>query len=75
MFVANEVVGDWKLERLAALARTRADGMAADAPEPVVALSRAAVAAGVTVEVLIDVDIGLAAAAWRHRGMPSRWRA
>ena len=33
--------------------------MAADAVEPVAALSRAARAAGVTIDVLIDVDIGL----------------
>jgi len=59
ILVANEVVGDWKIERLVALAQAARITVAADAPEPVAALSRAAVAAGVTVEVLIDVDTGL----------------
>jgi D-serine deaminase-like pyridoxal phosphate-dependent protein len=59
VLVANEVVGEWKLERLAALARTSRVTVAADAVEPVAALSRAAVAAGATINVLIDVDTGL----------------
>jgi D-serine deaminase-like pyridoxal phosphate-dependent protein len=59
ILVANEVVGAWKLERLAALARTARVAVAADAAGPVAALSEAAVAAGVTIDVLIDVDTGL----------------
>ena len=59
VLVANEVVDGAKLARLAALARRSRIAVAVDAPEPLEALSQAATAAGVQVDVLIDVDIGL----------------
>ena len=66
VLVANEVVDPGKIARLAALARRARTAVAVDDPEPVAALSREAVAAGVTIDVLIDVDILL------HRcGVPS----
>jgi D-serine deaminase-like pyridoxal phosphate-dependent protein len=59
VLVANEVVEPAKIARLVALARVARVGVAADDPEPVAALSRAAAAGGVTVRVLLDLDIGL----------------
>ena len=57
VLVANEVVDPRKIARLVALARRARMGVAVDDPEPVAALSREAVRAGVTIDVLIDVDI------------------
>jgi D-serine deaminase-like pyridoxal phosphate-dependent protein len=57
VLIANEVVGAAKLARVVELARQATIAIAADDPEPVMALSRAAAHAGVTVGVLIDVDI------------------
>jgi D-serine deaminase-like pyridoxal phosphate-dependent protein len=57
VFVANEVVDPRKIDRLAALARRARIAVAVDDPQPVEALSAAAVRAGVTVDVLIDVDV------------------
>ncbi len=57
VFIANEVVDRGKLERIADLARRAAVRVAADAPEPVEALSREAERCGVRIGVLIDVDI------------------
>lgn len=57
IFVANEIVDPAKLARLVALAHDARVAVAADDPEPVASLSRAAVTAGVNVDVLIDVDI------------------
>lgn len=57
VLIANEIVDDAKLARVAALAHRAAIAVAADDPAPVEALSRAASKAGVTVGVLIDVDI------------------
>lgn len=57
LLIANEVVGDAKLARVAALARHAAVTVAIDAVGPAEDLSRSAVAAGATVGVLIDVDI------------------
>jgi D-serine deaminase-like pyridoxal phosphate-dependent protein len=57
VLIANEVVDAAKLARVAELARRATISIAADDPEPVQALSRAAALAGVTVGVLIDVDI------------------
>ena len=59
VLVANEVVDPAKIERLVALAREARVAVAADAAEPVERLARAAAAAGVPIEVLVDVDIGL----------------
>jgi D-serine deaminase-like pyridoxal phosphate-dependent protein len=55
--IANEVVDAAKLERIVELARHATVAIAADDPAPVEALSRMAARAGVTVGVLIDVDI------------------
>ncbi|HEX6655889.1 MAG TPA: alanine racemase [Candidatus Limnocylindria bacterium] len=59
VLVANEVVDPRKLVRLAGLAREARVGVAVDAQEPVASLSEAASAAGVSVDVLIDVDVVL----------------
>ncbi len=57
VLIANEVVDPAKIARLAALAHRADVTVAVDDPEPIGALSRAAIGAGVTVGVLIDVDI------------------
>jgi D-serine deaminase-like pyridoxal phosphate-dependent protein len=57
VLVANEVVDPAKLARIAELARRAKVRIAADDPVPVEAMSEAARRAGVTVGVLIDVDI------------------
>ena len=57
LLVANEVVDPAKIARLVALAHRATITVAVDDSEPVAALSREAMAAGVTVGVLIDVDI------------------
>jgi D-serine deaminase-like pyridoxal phosphate-dependent protein len=57
VLIANEVVGAAKLARIVELAHRATVAIAADDPEPVEALSRAAAPAGVTVGVLIDVDV------------------
>ena len=57
VLVANEVVDPAKIRRLVALAGRALVAVAADAPEPVAALSREAAAVGGMVDVLIDVDI------------------
>jgi len=59
VLIANEVVDEPKVERLAALAQRATVTVAADDPEPVATLSRAAVRHGATVGVLVDVDIML----------------
>jgi D-serine deaminase-like pyridoxal phosphate-dependent protein len=57
VLVANEVVDRAKIARLAALARRATVAVAVDDAGPVAALGDSAVAAGVTLDVLIDVDI------------------
>lgn len=57
VLVANEVVDRDKIARLVDLAHRATVTVAVDDPEPVAALSREAATAGVTVGVLIDVDI------------------
>jgi len=57
VLVANEVVDANKIGRLVGLARRARIGVAVDDPDPTVALSRAAVGAGVEIDVLIDVDV------------------
>jgi D-serine deaminase-like pyridoxal phosphate-dependent protein len=57
ILVANEIVDPAKIARLVALARSARIMVAVDDAAPAGALSRAAVAAGVTVDVLIDLDI------------------
>lgn len=66
LLLANEIVDAGKLERLVAVAKDASITLAVDDGEPVAALSHLATRAGVTVGVLIDVDIYL------HRcGVPS----
>ena len=57
VLIANEVVDEAKLARVAELAHIAKVAIAADDPAPIQALSRAAVRAGVTVGVLVDVDV------------------
>ncbi len=57
VLVANEVVDEARVERVAALALRAKVAVAADDPEPVARLSRAAVRCGSTVGVLVDVDV------------------
>jgi D-serine deaminase-like pyridoxal phosphate-dependent protein len=57
VLIANEVVDPAKLARVAALARAARVMVAADDPLPVAELSKAAVQAGTTVGVLVDVDV------------------
>jgi D-serine deaminase-like pyridoxal phosphate-dependent protein len=59
VLVANEVIDPDKLDRLAALARTATLAVAVDSTEGAALLSDAARRAGVTVDVLVDVDVGL----------------
>ncbi|MFL5799660.1 MAG: alanine racemase [Actinomycetota bacterium] len=59
VLVANEVVSPAKLERLAALGGAALVSLAVDSADGVRRLSDAAAAAGTTVDVLVDVDVGL----------------
>ena len=74
VFVINEVVGAEKTRALALLGRETRAKVAVDDPSNVDELSRAAVAAGSRIEVLVDVDEGM-----RRCGVTShtcsRWRA
>jgi len=58
VLVTNEIVGGKKLARLAALATHARVSVCADNPEHVAALSQAAVAYGVTLPVLVEVNVG-----------------
>jgi D-serine deaminase-like pyridoxal phosphate-dependent protein len=57
VLIANEVVDPAKLTRVAELARNASVVVAADDPVPVAELSNAAVRAGTTVGVVVDVDV------------------
>jgi D-serine deaminase-like pyridoxal phosphate-dependent protein len=59
LFVANEVVGAAKLARLARLARRAKVRVCADDADNVGEMAAAARAEGVTLEVLVEVDIGM----------------
>jgi D-serine deaminase-like pyridoxal phosphate-dependent protein len=59
VLIANELATAPKIERAAGLAGRAAVTVAVDAEEPARALSQAATAAGVSVGVLVDVDVGL----------------
>lgn len=59
IFVANQVVGPQKLLRLTELARRAALRVCVDDPGNVAQMSKAAVEEGVTLGVLIEVDIGM----------------
>jgi len=58
VLVSNQVVGPGKLARLAGLAQRARVGVCADDPANVEDLALAAQAAGVTLEVLVEVDVG-----------------
>jgi D-threonine aldolase len=57
LLVANEIVDPAKMARLASVAQAARVTVAVDSLEPIEPLSRAAVAAGVTIRILIDVDV------------------
>jgi len=59
VLVANQVVGETKIARLVSLAERARVGVAVDDAENVAALSRAAKAQGVTLGVVVEVDIGM----------------
>ncbi len=58
ILVSNEVVGADKLARLAALARITHIAVCADDAGQVAALGRAAQEAGITLSVLVEIDVG-----------------
>ncbi len=58
VLIANEVVGEGKLARLAALAGRARLAVCADAAENVAALDVAAARAGVRLEVLVEINVG-----------------
>ena len=58
VLVTNEIVGRRKLERLAALARLAVVAVCVDDAGNARALSEAATAAGVTLDVLVEIDVG-----------------
>jgi D-serine deaminase-like pyridoxal phosphate-dependent protein len=59
ILIANQVVGSTKIDRLTDLARECAMMVAVDDPANVAALSRACRAKGVSLRVLVEVDIGM----------------
>jgi D-serine deaminase-like pyridoxal phosphate-dependent protein len=58
VLIANEVVGDYKLRRLAALARQSRVAVCVDDADNVRALGEAAREFGVTLDVLVEIDVG-----------------
>jgi D-serine deaminase-like pyridoxal phosphate-dependent protein len=58
VLVTNEVVGPRKLDRLAVLARRARIGLCVDAPVHVEAVARAAQRHAVTIDVMIEIDVG-----------------
>jgi len=58
VLVANEVVGPAKVARLAQLARYAKVGVCVDDPANALDLARAARAAGVTLDVLVELEVG-----------------
>ncbi|HPM81816.1 MAG TPA: DSD1 family PLP-dependent enzyme [Candidatus Anammoximicrobium sp.] len=59
VLIANQVVGDAKLARLARLALRARIGVAIDHGDQAIAISNAATAAGAVVDLLVEVDIGM----------------
>jgi 3-hydroxy-D-aspartate aldolase len=59
VFIVNEIVGASKLDRLARLAGEARLGVTVDDEHNIDAVSRAMVAAGTTVDVLVEIDVGL----------------
>jgi D-serine deaminase-like pyridoxal phosphate-dependent protein len=58
VLVSNEVVGAYKLERLAKLARHARIGVCVDHPDMITQLTAAADRAGSQIEVLVEIDVG-----------------
>jgi 3-hydroxy-D-aspartate aldolase len=58
VLISNEVVGDRKLDRVAALARQARVMVAVDNEAAVAALGAAATRAGVTLRVLVEINVG-----------------
>jgi D-serine deaminase-like pyridoxal phosphate-dependent protein len=58
VLIANEVVGEFKLKRLAALSKQARIAVCADNAQNVKALAAAAREAGVTLDVLVEIDVG-----------------
>jgi D-serine deaminase-like pyridoxal phosphate-dependent protein len=59
ILIANQVVGDIKIDRLTDLASTCDIMVAVDHPANVAALSQASQAKGVSLRILVEVDIGM----------------
>jgi len=59
ILIANQIVDDVKIDRLAGLAKNTRITVCADDARNVAALSRAAAAHGSTIYVLIEVDVGM----------------
>lgn len=60
ILVSNEVVGERKIARLAELAGRARIGVCVDDAENLADLDRAAAAAGTTMDVLVEIDVGAA---------------
>jgi D-serine deaminase-like pyridoxal phosphate-dependent protein len=60
VLIANQVVGDDKLRSAAALCRHTNLSLVVDDERNVAALSQAALSAGVTMGILVDIDVGMA---------------
>ncbi|MEM6972997.1 MAG: DSD1 family PLP-dependent enzyme [Pseudomonadota bacterium] len=60
VLVTNQIIAPAKLDRLAALARRATLGLCVDSGEGAVRASTAATAAGVTLDVMIEIDVGQA---------------
>jgi 3-hydroxy-D-aspartate aldolase len=58
VLVSNEVVGERKLARLAALAKRARIGTCVDQPESIALLAKAAQSAGSRIDVLVEIDVG-----------------
>ena len=58
VLVSNEVAGPAKLDRLAALARRARIAVCVDDPDSVAEIEAAAAKAGVTLDVLVEIDVG-----------------
>jgi len=59
VYVANQAISPWAIEHLCRLARRAKVAVAVDQADNVAQLSAAAVAHGVTVDVLVELDAGL----------------
>ena len=76
ILIANQIVGPQKIARLVALRRSCDVIVAVDSRENVTAIAEAARAAGVTIRLVIEVDMGMnRAGVAAGRGLSWRWRA